>query len=52
MVRGADKGGGPNQSQVQRTLWASGNAGVGGSTALVPRLERRAVPQGEGVREA
>lgn len=50
MVCDADRGGGPDQSQVQRTLGASGN-GVG-AMALALRLERRAVPQGEGVREA
>lgn len=51
MVCNADKGGGPDQSKVQRTLGASGNAGWG-AMALAPRLERRAVPQGGEVREA
>lgn len=53
MVCDADRGGGPDQSQVQRTLGESGNTGWGGGPmALAPRLERRAVPQGAGVREA
>lgn len=52
MVCNADRGGGPDQSQVQRTLGASGREQGVGAMALALRLERRAVPQGGGVREA
>lgn len=52
MVCGADKGGGPNQSRCRELLGQAGTQGEGGAMALVPRLERRAVPQGWGVREA